>query len=284
MRSAGVFLGSHPGAGAIGTSPTAPASDTEDLKMKNSVVVVSVLALAACSVFGQNSSDNSKPSPNAAKPAATFTQPKAENLPTTPEADAWLKAAQPGTGQKQLATLVGPWNCEVRFSESTNTPEQKSTGTMINRFVLGGRFLETAFNANIEGQVFQGTGVWGFNNITNQFESTWIDTMSTGIVFESGKFDANTKTFTMSGRYANPTGGFTTQKTVYTIESSDKYTISSFEVASDGKETKTMTIICTKLNGSSAATNASNTQVKNNRNQSLKTASPTPTDNDKTDK
>jgi len=269
--------------------------------MKNSVAVtvISALALSATSVFAQNQPSTTSTRQPAKQAQNTTqnttqnqsqvkTQTKPQNLPSTPEAEAWQQAAQPGENQKQLNAFVGAWNCEIRFpdgSTATGT-DQKSTGTSVNHFILGGRFLQTAFSANIDGLNFQGAGTWGYNNVTNQYESTWIDTMSTGIVFEVGKFDSSNKTFTMTGRYANPSGSYTSQKTVYTFQGTDRYTMNVFEVNSEGKETQTMTINCTKVTTpNTGAPSSSRTPVKNeSKTQPNKVTNPAPDSDNNNDK
>jgi hypothetical protein len=171
---------------------------------------------------------------------------KPENVPQTAEGQTWQNNLNLTENHVSLKQFVGVWACEIAF-DGTGAPTTKSAGTMVNQLTFGGRYITTAFAGDMFGQNFQGTGTWGFNTVANRFESTWIDTMSTGIAFETGNYDAANKTFTMTGNFDDTqTGQKKVQKTTYTFDSNDKYTMNVFEVSSDGAEKKAMTIIATR--------------------------------------
>ena len=44
----------------------------------------------------------------------------------------------------------------------------------------------------------------GYNNVTDQFESTWVDSMSTGTMMSKGTLSADKKTLTMNSECFDP--------------------------------------------------------------------------------
>lgn len=204
------------------------------MKIRSAVVGVAAMLVAAGAAFGQST------------PKGSTNTIRAENIPQTAEGQAWQNNITPTEFHNNLKVLSGAWNCEITVL-TPGAPAQPSTGTMVNTFNLGGRFLVTAFNGEVFGQTFQGTGTWGYNTVSNRYESTWVDNMSTGIVFETGSYDNATKTFTMTGNFDDPqTGQKKTQKTVYTVNNENQYTINFFEIGTDGAEKPALKFVCTR--------------------------------------
>ncbi len=145
---------------------------------------------------------------------------------------------------KIFEQFVGQWDAKVTIFE--NNAPQSFTGIQTNTLGLGGRFLNTAFRGNFGGD-FAGSGTMGYNNVTKQYESTWVDSMSTWITFENnGTYDSSTKTLTLKGQVTDPqTNQKRATRTVYTVNSNTQYTCSTFETA-NGTETKTMEIVYTR--------------------------------------
>jgi hypothetical protein len=88
---------------------------------------------------------------------------------------------------------------------------------------------------------FEGEGLLGFNKVTGEYFSTWIDSMSTGMGMSHGKVDAAGKTFTFNGSYDDPmSGGKTKTREIVTIKNPNEYTVTSYAVMPDGSEFKQM--------------------------------------------
>ena len=97
---------------------------------------------------------------------------------------------------KALEQLVGNFSVTSKFwMDPTKAPEVNK-GTAKHTAVYGGKFVKIDYDSKTMGQPFFGTGYYGYNNVTDQYESNWIDSMSTGIGVSKGTYDADTKTFT----------------------------------------------------------------------------------------
>ncbi len=151
---------------------------------------------------------------------------------------------QPGPHHRHLDAFVGTWRATVSVWQSPGADPLVSEGTMVNAWVLGGRFLEQRYQGEAFGGAFQGHGYWGFNNGARQYEGFWIDTASTVMQKEAGSYDPTTKTFTMEGSFPNPTTGAPmTRRTVISVVSEDEHRM---EVAFPGPDDtlyKTMEVV-----------------------------------------
>jgi len=94
----------------------------------------------------------------------------------------FLQKIEPGEQHGLLNVMEGNWKAAMESRESADGPVTKSEGVASNRMILGRRFLESTFRANIpELGVFEGRGLLGYNTFKDQYESIWIDSFGTAI-------------------------------------------------------------------------------------------------------
>jgi len=95
---------------------------------------------------------------------------------------------------------------------------------------------------------FSGFGISGFDNVSQKFQSTWIDNMGTGIMHSEGTADASGKTINWVGMMSDPmTGKVTKERMVTTITDDDHHTFEMYGVPPGGKkEMKMMTLEYTR--------------------------------------
>ena len=216
---------------------------------------VVVLALAACSsvAVAQNAPTKTATPAKQAQPAAP--QPaKPEVKAVKPEVkadDAAKKANEPGAAHKALEAFEGEWTCELK----TFAPDGTSSvdkGTMTNKMVFGGRFLQEEYDGRMGGKFFRGGGLWGYNNATKKYETAWADSSSTGLSCMTGTVDAAGKVFTFTGETVDPASGKTVkQREVVTVVDKTTHRYDVFE-SHDGKESKVMEVTCTKAKAEKA--------------------------------
>jgi len=153
---------------------------------------------------------------------------------------AFMEKIQPGPAHQKLAGLAGTWNFTMTSYEDPANP-MSSTGTATSAMVMDGRYLQDTATGNMMGMPFNGTGYTGYNNVTKQYEATWIDNMSTGIMMGTGT-ETDPNTITMNFSYADPmTGKMTKVKTVTKITDANNHTFTWYTL--DGKkEVKSMEI------------------------------------------
>ncbi|WP_153798870.1 DUF1579 domain-containing protein [Foetidibacter luteolus] len=152
----------------------------------------------------------------------------------------WMDYMTPGDMQKLLAQSEGEWTTESTMWMAPGAPPTTSTGTCVNKMILGGRYLEAKYSGSIMNMPFEGIGNTGYDNAKKVFMSTWIDNMGTGIIYMTGTWDAATKTITSTGKQVDPmTGKEIDIKQVYKFVD-DKHEYMEMFMTVDGQEMKTM--------------------------------------------
>lgn len=156
--------------------------------------------------------------------------------------EAWMKASTPGDAHKKLDGMVGTWDVKVKSWMAPGQPPMESTGTAVNAWILGGRWMEEKFNGTFMGMPFEGRGFTGYDNIKKQYVGTWMDNMSTAAMVSSGKGGSgNTWEFTSS--MDDPMTGkpsMITEKV--TFADADHHTMEMWGPGPDGKNFKMMEI------------------------------------------
>ena len=153
----------------------------------------------------------------AALAAATIPQDAKPHYPETPSAtppsqqaqdqaamqDAMRKAAAVGDQQRDFGKCVGTWQVKYTCFMDPSHP-QEGSGTSTFETILGGRYLvEHASGTMPPMGPFQGMGVMGFNNTTNEYEHVWLCDQGTGIMSSHGTRLPD-GTVSMTGEYVDP--------------------------------------------------------------------------------
>lgn len=163
------------------------------------------------------------------------------------EMEAMAKAATPGENHKHLGRYVGSWNTSMKAWMAPGTPPMESKGTMQSEWIMGGRYLQSTYKGDFMGQPFEGRATDAYDNVTKQFQSVWIDNMSTGIMVMKGTCDAGCKTMTMNGEMADPMTGKTMPvKSVTTFNDASSWKMEMFTSGPDGSSFKMMEMAATK--------------------------------------
>lgn len=158
----------------------------------------------------------------------------------------WQKYATPGEGHAVLDQLVGDWDYSLKYWSAPGSPPEESKGENEIEWILGKRFLEMDVEGTSMGQPFKGMGIIGYDNAKNEYISTWIDTMGTGMMSATGTYDASTKTMTETGTFTDPMSGQQTFKGVTQFVDKDNFTYNMFINSPSGEEVRVMEIIYTR--------------------------------------
>ena len=110
--------------------------------------------------------------------------------------------------------MEGSWKTRTKSWLSPGEPPVKSEGHCEQKMILGGRFLHQEFNGDMMGAPFVGIGVNGYDNHTQKYVSTWMDSMATGLYYFEGQADAEGKTITQTCPYDDPMKGPVTWRSI----------------------------------------------------------------------
>jgi len=157
---------------------------------------------------------------------------------------AWEKAGTPGDNHKMLQKMVGSWTTSNKAWMGPGEPEV-SPGTCEVKSIMDGRYLVEEFTGSMMGKPFVGHSMSGYDNLKKKFVSTWIDNMSTGIMYGEGAVNTDGK-MTMSMSYVDAmTSKPMTMRMVSRWEGDNKRVAEFFEKRG-GKEMKSMEITYTR--------------------------------------
>ncbi|HVT15670.1 MAG TPA: DUF1579 domain-containing protein [Thermoanaerobaculia bacterium] len=189
------------------------------------------------------------------KPAAEPTSPSADGKSATPGSgmspeqmmQEYMKLAAPGEHHKRLDTMAGKWKTSITSWMAPGKPPTESAGAMEASWVLGGRFMETHYTGNFMGMPFEGRGLDGYDNVTHQYVSNWIDNMGTMMMSSTGTCDDPCKVLTMKSEGIDPiTHQKMTTRGVTTFVDNNTFKMEMFEVLPDGKEMKVMELVANR--------------------------------------
>jgi len=158
--------------------------------------------------------------------------------------DKMAKAATPGAQHAMLTKMAGEWNCTVKYQMDPSQPAQESQSTATITGLMDGRYVQEVDSGQMMGMPFNGMGLYGFDNVSGKYVSSWIDNMGTGIETSVGTADASGKVITWVGTMNDPvTGKPKTARMVTTIVDDDHHTLEMFGTPPGvKKEMKVMTI------------------------------------------
>jgi hypothetical protein len=164
---------------------------------------------------------------------------------TQEQMEAMQKAAAPGEMHKHMGKMAGDWTFTNKMWMAPGQPPVESTGTMHAETILGGRYVQSVWKGSVMGQPFEGRATEGYDNVSKQYVSSWVDNMGTGIMYSTGTCEDGGKKCTTVGNSSDPTtGGTTSMKSVITWidDNSFKNEMYTKDPAS-GQEVKMMEIV-----------------------------------------
>lgn len=124
---------------------------------------------------------------------------------TMEDMQAMMAAATPGKMHEHLTNDVGTWKTESTMWMFPGAEPMTTTGTSKVSSLMDGRFVMIEMTGDIPGMgPYSGLAISGFDNVSQQFVSTWIDTMGTGIANGTGELSADGKTLTWNYTYNCP--------------------------------------------------------------------------------
>lgn len=160
--------------------------------------------------------------------------------------EAMMRTGTPGAEHKALEPFVGSWNATVSWWMDPSMPPSESKGTMVNSWVYGGRYLEQKFVGDMDGQRFEGTGLWGFDIAAGKYIGTWYDSMSTSMSRSVGSISKDGKSFRMTAYNTDPvTGQESCGEELITLDGPNQHTMAMYEDRG-GQKVMTMKIVYTR--------------------------------------
>jgi len=173
-------------------------------------------------------------------------KPSEGNMGMTQEQmEAMQKAMAPGEMHKHLAKMAGDWTFTNKMWMAPGQPPVESTGTMHAETILDGRYVQSIWKGSMMGQPFEGRGTEGYDNVSKQYVSAWIDNVGTGIMYSTGTCEDGGKKCTSTGASSDPmSGGQIAMKSVITWIDDNSFKNEMYmKDPASGQEAKMMEIV-----------------------------------------
>lgn len=166
------------------------------------VALVAAAGLSATFALAQPASkEKSKPAAQPAQTAPAEHQMSPEELAMM---EAWQKAATPGEMHERLGKAAGAWEGKVKMWHMPDMPPEESTCTTVMTPMFGGRFLKCETKGQMSMGLFEGFGLYGYDNTVGELQSIWVDNMGTGMMTGTGEVSEDGKTITWTMHFNCP--------------------------------------------------------------------------------
>jgi hypothetical protein len=120
---------------------------------------------------------------------------------------ALMRQGTPGPHHRQLDQLVGEWAAEYTLRTGPDASPVVTHATIRRAWVLDGRFVQETVRAEGPQGSFDGLGYIGFDNFDGQYESVWLDSLSTAMSIEAGTLHPDGKVMHSRGEQRDPVTG-----------------------------------------------------------------------------
>ena len=141
---------------------------------------------------------------------AAFSQQQPSEAEKAKMAAAYAELAKPGPEHKQLESLAGAWDLDVKSWMQPGKPPTTFKGTCQNRMILGGRFLLSEAKSGEGPMAVENMIILGFDRRHKKYTTVALDTMGTYWVTAAGPYVDSRKATVMYGEDVDPALG--TQK------------------------------------------------------------------------
>ena len=162
---------------------------------------------------------------------------------------AWKKASTPTAEHALLRDLAGKWKVTTKFWMMPGSDPEVGKGTSTATMVLDGKFLKEEFSGTFMGQGFKGVGYTGFDTVSSEFNSVWMDSMSTTTMTTTGTYNPTAKTLVFLGNMSCPMSApekVRVRSELHLIDS-NHHTFTMYGADPQGQEHKSMEINYTRV-------------------------------------
>ena len=106
---------------------------------------------------------------------------------------ACMLAATPGKMHQHLAKEAGVWNGKTTMFMPGAEPATSECVSTITP-IMDGRYIKCEIKGDMPGMgPFEGFGIYGFDNVSQKFVSSWIDNQGTGMMNGTGELSDDGK-------------------------------------------------------------------------------------------
>ena len=163
--------------------------------------------------------------------------------------DTWAKYSVPSKHHDVLDRIAGKWDHQVTVWETPGADPEHLALTADYRWLFGGRFLVGEYDGYVMGELFQAKELLGYDNYRQQYNSIWIDNMTTAFTHGTGHYDARQKALILEGVQDDVERGVRDEKFrfIYRFLDADNMTIELWRPDQGGKMFQAAKIAATRI-------------------------------------
>ena len=218
--------------------------------MKRITVALCALALLSSAAFAQKADKDKAKSKDKDKALVSVSNKQTSPMPDSAAMmQNWMAYMTPGKAHEMMAKTDGTWDGDITMWMEPGGQPMKSTGTAVNKMILGGRYQHSVHTGSFMGQPFEGINTLAYDNAKKVYITTWIDNMGTGIMQAEGTWDPAIKGIVFKGKMVDPSKGDGSEcnfRQVVRFIDDDHQMMEMYGPAPDGTEFKTMEIKMTR--------------------------------------
>ncbi len=170
----------------------------------------------------------------------------------------WEEKNRTGAQHEFLAKSAGTWDAEVKMWMDPSAPPDISQGSEKNSMIFDGRYLKGEFTGDWMGEKFEGISFVAYNNTEERFESIWIDSTGTALMFSTGEKQGN-DTLVFTGEMKDcMSEQMMSYRNVLKFESPDKRVMTMHHTMAGMPEMKVMEITYTRRGAGRGVSNDGN--------------------------
>ena len=147
---------------------------------------------------------------------------------------AWMERTTPGAHHEHLHRFVGDWDAEMTYRMLPGVPEEEGSFVSSWQMVMDGRFVEETVTSETPMGVFEGRGVYGYDNTKKRFVSMWYDNMNTSFFTSEGFWDESSSTFEFHGKGPDMNGDWKRVRLNIEFHNEDTFAVREWVYEDDG--------------------------------------------------
>ena len=167
----------------------------------------------------------------------------APNLSEEEMMQVYQEASTKGEHHDRLASFAGRWTTTTKMWSAPDTEPDISQGTSTKTLTMDGRLLREDFNGSFAGSPFNGLGLTGYDNVSEEYHATWYDSWGTGVTRSVGHVD-KMGNIAFDATYNDPiVDGPKTMQMKLIHHSEDKHVLEMHDTAPDGRRFQSLEIV-----------------------------------------
>jgi len=156
--------------------------------------------------------------------------------------------SRPTAEHDLLDRLWGKWTYDVTIAGPPGEQPLRLSLKADYSWVLGGRFLIGRYDGYVDGELFKGREILGYDVFRGEYRSVWIDNNTTAFTMSTGHYDREKDILTFDGTQDNVELNIRDQKfrTIFRFGDDDSFVMEVWRPGPNGRLAKRTVVTATR--------------------------------------